>query len=94
MVIKMAQEKDFEYVSSLMDGELSEEEFERLLNDEEAQDKWYAYHLIRDCLQNPQQVSDKEIRLRWMKSFQESWRKRYKTVRLLRFNAVIPVRQT
>ena len=58
----MAQEKDFEYVSSLMDGELSEEEFERLLNDEEAQDKWYAYHLIRDCLQNPQQVSDKEIR--------------------------------
>lgn len=62
-MIKMAQEKkDFEYVSSLMDGELDDQEFDRLLNDEEAKDKWYAYHLIRDCLQNPQQVSDKEIR--------------------------------
>ena len=58
----MTQEKNYEFVSSLMDGELSDKEFDQLLNDKEAQDKWHAYHLIRDCLQQPQQVSDKEAR--------------------------------
>lgn len=48
---KMAQEKEFEFVSAAMDDELSEHDIERLLKDENAHAKWYQYHLIRDCMQ-------------------------------------------
>ncbi|WP_107860832.1 sigma-E factor negative regulatory protein [Neisseria weaveri] len=45
------KDEDFEYVSAAMDGELSEDILDRLLADEDAQQRWREYHLIRDCLQ-------------------------------------------
>ena len=39
------KDKDFEFVSAVMDdNELSEEALEQLLSDADAQQKWYEYH--------------------------------------------------
>ncbi|WP_107689039.1 sigma-E factor negative regulatory protein [Neisseria wadsworthii] len=65
----MAQEKDFEFVSAAMDGELSDEELDRLLQDEDVQERWYQYHLIRDCMQYNQQVVGKDIEFTSQESF-------------------------
>ena len=45
----------FEYVSSLLDEACCSTEsadLSRLMQDEQAQQRWYEYHLIRDCLHN------------------------------------------
>ena len=48
--------QEFEYVSIAMDDEtLSDEMLDRLLADDEAGQKWYEYHLIRDYMQQHQQ---------------------------------------
>lgn len=65
----MAQEKKFELVSAAMDGELSDEELDRLLQDEGVREKWYQYHLIRDCMQYSQQVVGKDIEFTSQESF-------------------------
>lgn len=58
---KMTKEKNYEFVSAAMDGELSDREFECLLKDGDMQKKWYEYHLIRDCIQYKQQTVGKDI---------------------------------
>ncbi len=47
----MAQEEKFELVSSLMDDECSEEEWDAAHFDLDMQLKWDTYHLIRECMQ-------------------------------------------
>ncbi len=49
-----------EYISALMDGELTDEKecqqtINELLENEDAKKTWQEYHLIRDCLQNHQE---------------------------------------
>ena len=56
------QDQDFEYVSAAMDDDLSEEALARLLEDADAQQKWYEYHLIRDYLQHAKPVVGKDIK--------------------------------
>lgn len=65
----MAQEKKFELVSAAMDGELSDEELDRLLQDGDVQEKWYQYHLIRDYMQYSQQVVGKDIEFTSQENF-------------------------
>ena len=45
-----------------MDDDLSEEALARLLEDADAQQKWYEYHLIRDYLQHAKPVVGKDIK--------------------------------
>ena len=56
------QDQDFEHVSAAMDDDLSEEALARLLEDADAQQKWYEYHLIRDYLQHAKPVVGKDIK--------------------------------
>ena len=49
------KDQQFEYVSSLLDeeyGHTKSADLTRLMQDEQAQQRWYEYHLIRDCLHN------------------------------------------
>ncbi len=48
----MAKEDKYEYVSALMDDELSEEGLAALLEDPEAQKKWHEYHMISDYMRH------------------------------------------
>ncbi len=58
------KDKDFEFVSAVMDDDnLSEEALEKLLSDADAQQKWYEYHLIRDYLQHAKPVVGKDIKM-------------------------------
>ncbi|MDO4642187.1 MAG: sigma-E factor negative regulatory protein [Neisseria sp.] len=65
----MAEEKDFEMVSAAMDGELSDEEFDRVLKSGDVQERWYQYHLIRDYLQHSRQAVGKDIEFTSQASF-------------------------
>lgn len=58
------KDKDFEFVSAVMDDdEFSEEALDKLLSDADAQQKWYEYHLIRDYLQHAKPVIGKDIKM-------------------------------
>ncbi|MDO5639080.1 MAG: RseA family anti-sigma factor [Neisseria sp.] len=58
------QDKDFEFVSAVMDDDgLSEETLDALLSDADAQQKWYEYHLIRDYLQHAKPIVGKDIKM-------------------------------
>lgn len=58
------KDKDFEFVSAVMDdNELSEEALDQLLSDADAQQKWYEYHLIRDYLQHAKPIVGKDIKM-------------------------------
>lgn len=52
------QHEDYEFVSAAMDEDgLSEEMLDKLLSDGEARQRWYEYHLIRDCMQSVKPVA-------------------------------------
>ena len=53
----MNQNEDYEFVSAAMDDDgLSDEMLDKLLSDDEARQKWYEYHMIRDCMQRGRKV--------------------------------------
>ncbi|MGB4882131.1 MAG: sigma-E factor negative regulatory protein [Neisseria sp.] len=56
-------EKKYEYVSALMDDELSEADLALMLEDDEAQQKWREYHVIRDYMQHAKLVSSEEFEI-------------------------------
>lgn len=66
----MNQNKDYEFVSAAMDDDnLSEEMLDKLLSDDEAQQKWREYHIIRDCMQRAQSSMGKDIQFIKEESF-------------------------
>ncbi|UOO76239.1 sigma-E factor negative regulatory protein [Neisseria sp. Dent CA1/247] len=67
----MNQNKDYEFVSAAMDDDnLSEEMLDKLLSDDEAQQKWREYHIIRDCMQRAQSSMGKDIQFIKEESFE------------------------
>ena len=56
-------EKKYEYVSALMDDELTEADLALMLEDDEAQQKWREYHVIRDYMQHAKLVSSEEFEI-------------------------------
>ena len=56
-------EKKYEYVSALMDDELTEADLALMLEDDEAQQKLREYHVISDYMQHAKLVSSEEFEI-------------------------------